>query len=91
MEPWKWRVEHSQMRSRAELEDARFSQSRDDSVGQVEGLLHLLGTHQEDEGFVLLKSIDSDMDLPVAVGADSPYPIQLRGAEQACPAWVKHR
>jgi hypothetical protein len=42
-------------------------------VGQVEGLLYLLGTHQEDEGFVLLKSIDSDMDLSVAVGADSRY------------------
>ena len=61
------------MRSRAEFEDAQSSQCRDDSVGQVEGLLHLLGTHQEDEGFVLLKPIDSDMDLPVAVGADRRY------------------
>lgn len=35
--------------------------------------MHLLGTHQKDEGFVLLKSIDSDLDLPVAVGADRRY------------------
>jgi hypothetical protein len=39
--------------------------------------LHLLGTHQEDEGFVLLEPIDSDMVLPVAVGADSRYGVWM--------------
>ena len=37
MEPWKWRVGRSQLRSRAEFEDALFSQCRDDSVGQLRG------------------------------------------------------
>jgi hypothetical protein len=46
MEPWSLQVEHSQLRSRAEFEDALFSQCRNDGVGQVEGLLYLLGTHQ---------------------------------------------
>ena len=39
--------------------------------GKVERLTHLLGTHQQDELLVLLNTIHSDMDLPVAVGADS--------------------
>ena len=39
--------------------------------------MHLLGTHQEDEGFVLRKTIDSDIALPVAVGADSRYGVWM--------------
>ena len=37
MEPWKWQVGHSQLLSRAEFEDALFSQCRDGSVGQLRG------------------------------------------------------
>ena len=37
MEPWKWQVGHSHLLSRAEFEDALFSQCRDDSVGQLRG------------------------------------------------------